>query len=157
MNDLDNVTLSEYADNPFIARLPRLVSQKDLYQQLNDPPTWSGQECHLPSFIRKHCIARLANCFFPQSRQVSLAERLGLLIRQGYVGRNPMTHAYIYHLQLLRMGVSGLLLIRAVGVLPNGLRSWCLLGKVETRRTEGGSRDLDRRDRALIRFSSIGG
>jgi hypothetical protein len=98
MNDLDNVTLSEYADNPFIARLPPLVSQKDLYQQLNDPPTWSGQECHLPSFVRKHCIARLANCFFPQSRQVSLAERLGLLIRQGYVGRNPMTHAYIYHL-----------------------------------------------------------
>jgi len=98
MNDLEDVTLPEYADNPFIARLPPLVSQKTLYQQLKDPPTWEARECQLPPFLRKHCIARLANCFLPQSRQVGLAERVGLLLRQGYVGRNPMTHAFIHHL-----------------------------------------------------------
>ena len=98
MNDLPIITLQEYANNPFIARLPPLIPQKDLYRQLKDPPLWEGRECRLPSFLRKHCIVRLANCFLPQARQVGLAERFGLLLRQGYVGRNPMTRDFVHHL-----------------------------------------------------------
>ena len=51
-----------------------------------------------PAFVRKHCIARLSNTFLPQARQVDLADRVDLLLRQGYVGRNPLKHDYLNHL-----------------------------------------------------------
>lgn len=90
--------LPEYANNPFIARLPALKSQREMYQDLLNAPHFSDREIGLPTHIRKHCIARLSKCFFPQARQVDLAERFSILLRQGYVGRNPLTHDYLRHL-----------------------------------------------------------
>lgn len=91
--------LAEYAENPFIAKLPPVLSQKALYKQLRDAPVFDEKERLYPAYLRKHCIARLANCFLPQARQVSLAERLDLLLRRGYVGRNPAKHDYLHHLR----------------------------------------------------------
>ncbi len=90
--------LPEYVDNPFIARLPGLMPQRDLLQALASRPPFDERERGYEAHIRKHCIARLARYFEPMARQVQLAERFGMLLRQGYVGRNPLTHAYIAHL-----------------------------------------------------------
>ncbi len=90
--------LPEYAENPFIARLPGLMSQRGLLQALASRPRFDEKERGYEAHIRKHCIVRLARYFEPMARQVQLAERFGMLLRQGYVGRNPLTHAYIAHL-----------------------------------------------------------
>lgn len=92
-------TLPEYAGNPFIARLPPLQSQRELYQKLLIVPYFDQKETTYPAHVRKHCIVRLVKCFLPQARQVDLADRFSLLLRQGYVGRNPLTHDYLHHLQ----------------------------------------------------------
>lgn len=91
--------LPEYAGNPFIARLPPLESQRSLYEKLLSEPYFDEKETAYPAYARKHCIVRLAKCFLPQARQIDLADRFSLLLRQGYVGRNPETHDYLHHLQ----------------------------------------------------------
>ncbi len=91
--------LPEYAANPFIASLPPLQSQRALYSKMLRVPYFDEKEGIYPAHVRKHCIVRLAKCFLPQARQVDLADRFSLLLRQGYVGRNPLTHDYLSHLQ----------------------------------------------------------
>lgn len=98
MTENSTPSLAEYDGNPFIARLPPLASQRTLHGQLNAPPLFEERERNYPPHLRKHCIARLAHCFLPQARQIELADRFGLLLRQGYLGRNPMSHDYLHHL-----------------------------------------------------------
>lgn len=92
-------TLPEYDGNPFIAKLPPLKSQLELYKELLSVPHFDIKEAAYPAHVRKHCIVRLAKCFLPQARQVDLSDRFSMLLRQGYVGRNPLTHDYLHHLQ----------------------------------------------------------
>lgn len=93
------MSLREYEDNPFIAELPSLLSQRELVRALASRPAFNEQERNYPTQLRKHCIMRLGRYFEPLERQVQLAERFGMLLRQGYIGRNPRTHDYIRHLQ----------------------------------------------------------
>jgi len=93
------MSLREYEDNPFIAELPSLLSQRELVRALASRPEFNEQERNYPTQLRKHCIMRLGRYFEPLERQVQLAERFGMLLRQGYIGRNPRTHDYIRHLQ----------------------------------------------------------
>jgi hypothetical protein len=95
-NDTSEPVLAEYADNPFISALPPMVTQKAHYQRLRLAPLFDEKERFYPAYLRKHCIARLADCFLPQARQVVLADRFDLLLRRGYVGRNPAKHDYIH-------------------------------------------------------------
>lgn len=90
--------LAEYDSNPFISRLPPPASQRVLYRKLEAPPQFDERERTYPPHLRKHCVARLAHCFLPQARQIDLADRFGLLLRQGYLGRNPVSHDYLHHL-----------------------------------------------------------
>jgi hypothetical protein len=91
--------LPEYQNNPFIAKLPPLLSQQDMLKALGSIPELNERERIYPAQLRKHCIMRLGRYFEPLERQLQLAERFGMLLRQGYIGRNPLTHDYIRHLQ----------------------------------------------------------
>lgn len=91
-------SLPEYDGNLFIAALPPLQDQKSLYKALLSGPLFDEREKRYPSYVRKHCIIRLARCFLPQARQLDLADRFGMLLRQGYVGRDPSTTAYLHRL-----------------------------------------------------------
>ncbi|MBK5205632.1 MAG: ATP-binding protein [Polaromonas sp.] len=92
-------SLPEYEGNPFIARLPPLRSQLQLPDALAARPEYHAQERGYEASLRKHCIMRLGRYFEPLERQIQLADRFGMLLRQGYIGRNPLTHDYIRHLQ----------------------------------------------------------
>lgn len=121
--------LPEYAGNPFIARLPALQSQRELYGKLLSVPYFDEKETAYPAHVRKHCIVRLAKCFLPQARQVDLADRFSLLLRQGYVGRNPLTHDYLRHLQNGFERIEGRSLEAAVSrPVQNTANSFALLG-----------------------------
>ncbi len=99
MQSADMPVLREYQDNPFIAKLPPLLSQRDMLTALANHPDFDERERAYPAQLRKHCIMRLGRYYEPLERQLQLAERFGMLLRQGYVGRNPLTHDYIRHLQ----------------------------------------------------------
>lgn len=77
--------LPEYANNPFIARLPPLMSQQEALATLTDLPAYSIAERRYPAHLRCHCIQRLARYFDPMNRHLTLEHRISALIRQGYI------------------------------------------------------------------------
>ncbi|CAO3417836.1 ATP-binding protein [Azospirillum doebereinerae] len=90
--------LPEYRDNPFINRLPPVLSIADALRTLTNLPTHSDEERHYPAHLRCHCLQRLGRYFVPLERHLQLEARLSALIRQGYVGRNPNTTDYLHRL-----------------------------------------------------------
>lgn len=92
-------SLPEYEDNPFIAVLPPLQSKRQLLDSLAARPAYNAVERGYEASLRKHCVMRLGRYFEPLERQIQLADRFGMVLRQGYIGRNPVTHDYIRHLQ----------------------------------------------------------
>jgi hypothetical protein len=101
MKNLDSIpiTLPEYANNPFITALPPLLSKLEQLEALAVKPMYDAKERLYPAHLRKHCLLRLGRYFEPLERQLQLAERFGILLRQGYIGRNPNTPSYIHRLQ----------------------------------------------------------
>lgn len=91
-------TLPEY-DNPFIERLPPILSEREVFTTLRDLPHHDEAERSLPSHLRVHCAMRLGRYFNPNERHIALERRIDLLIRQGYIGRNPKTTGYYLRLQ----------------------------------------------------------
>lgn len=92
-------TLPEYRDNPFISTLPPILSVADALRQLTELPSFDEGERHYPAHLRAHCVQRLSRYFDPLDRHLTLESRFSMLIRQGYIGRNPATGDYVRRLQ----------------------------------------------------------
>jgi hypothetical protein len=91
--------LPEYADNPFICALPAIRDQSTAINELRLLPTFNPEEVNLPPHIRVHAMQRLLTQFFqPFAQHVTLETRFAILIRQGYIGRNPETPDFKKHL-----------------------------------------------------------
>lgn len=82
-------TLPEYENNPYISRLPALVGPTAIGEDLAKPPSWDSEERQLSPTLRRHCVHRLKDAFFPGNRAVMFADDFGMLLRRGYVGRDP--------------------------------------------------------------------
>jgi hypothetical protein len=93
----DPFDLPEYRDNPFINRLPPLRDHHAVLDGLTDLPAFDPAERTYPAHIRLHCLQRLTRYFDPNERHLDLDQRLDLMIRQGYVGRDPLTTGYMDH------------------------------------------------------------
>jgi hypothetical protein len=107
MTTLPEPSLPEYDGNPFIATLPPILSQREWRDSLRKPAIFDVAERGFAPKLRKHCVLRLSRHYDPVARQIQLAERLDMLIRQGYIGRNPSTTDYIQHLQASAERVEG--------------------------------------------------
>lgn len=82
--------LQEYAENPLIAALPMIMSPVDTVATLKRTPTFNDEEKALPGHIRVHAINRLTRNFFvPQTLHLILEQKISVLIRKSYLGRNP--------------------------------------------------------------------
>lgn len=97
-DDADLPELPEYRDNPFINRLPSVLSIPEALRNLTQLPLHRDEERQYPAHLRCHCLQRLGRYFVPLERHLQLEVRLSALIRQGYVGRNPNTTDYLYRL-----------------------------------------------------------
>lgn len=92
--------LEEYANNPLISALPPIYSAQEAVSLLRNTPKFSEEEKYLDGHIRVHAIARLLHSFFqPLKHHLQLEQKLSLIVRQGYVGRNPSTGDFYSHLQ----------------------------------------------------------
>jgi hypothetical protein len=87
--DIEQSVLPEYRDNPFIAALPPLWSTSETYERLRLLPHYDPAERLYADHVRPHCIMRLFRYFEPLEQHLTLADRFGMLLRQGYLGRNP--------------------------------------------------------------------
>ncbi|CAO3424428.1 ATP-binding protein [Azospirillum argentinense] len=92
-------TLPEYRDNPFISALPPILSTVEALERLTDLPRFDEAERRYPAHLRAHCVQRLGRYFDPLDRHLLLESRFSMLVRQGYLGRNPATGDYVRRLQ----------------------------------------------------------
>ena len=91
--------LPEYRDNPLISCLPPILSQAEAFKALIDHPQFDPAERNAPDHIRLHMLQRLNHYFEPLAEHLKLESRLGLMIRQGYISRNPLDGSYLKSLQ----------------------------------------------------------
>ncbi|MFD1627711.1 hypothetical protein [Azospirillum griseum] len=82
-DDADLPELPEYRDNPFINRLPPVLSIPDALRNLTQLPLHREEERQYPAHLRCHCLQRLGRYFVPLERHLQLEVRLSALIRQG--------------------------------------------------------------------------
>ncbi len=97
--DIEQSVLPEYRDNPFIAALTPLWSTSENYDRLRMLPNYDPAERLYADHVRPHCIMRLFRYFEPLEQHLTLADRFGMLLRQGYLGRNPSQGDYQRQLQ----------------------------------------------------------
>ena len=89
-----------YSGNPFIEALPPLQESIQEAKSLKSNLKFRPEDLHQSNIIRAHNICRIIDDYFqPLSLHLSLTERVSIMIRGGYVGRNPKTGDLQKHLQ----------------------------------------------------------
>lgn len=92
--------VSAYSGNPFIEALPPLQESVDSAASLRSTMLFNADDLQKPRVVRAHNICRIADEYFqPLGAHMLLSERVSLMIRGGYVGRNPKTGDLQRHLQ----------------------------------------------------------
>jgi hypothetical protein len=83
------MNLPEYEGNAYIAGLPAIEGPQRIFETLSRPPSWDASDRQLSPVLRRHCVQRLKRYFRPGPRHVMLAEEFGMMLRNGYLGRDP--------------------------------------------------------------------
>lgn len=92
--------IKRYRDNPLIEALPPIMKVDDVYQKLAGKVDFDPKDCFAEDRARAHEICALIDDFFqPLSNHVQLEEKLSILIRSGYVGRNIKDGSLNRHMQ----------------------------------------------------------
>lgn len=95
--DYQDPLLEDYRGNPLLEALPPIWDDKTVVNKLASRPIFQTSERDLPVHLRLHCVQRISRDFFrPLSRHLELQSSISRLIRDGYVGRNPLTPNYAF-------------------------------------------------------------
>ncbi len=84
--------LEEYRGNPLIEALPKIwEDDTELVKILASRPPHNKNELALSPRLRMHAVARILDgkFFYPLPSHLSLEKKLSLMIRSGYIKRNP--------------------------------------------------------------------
>lgn len=92
--------VESYKGNPFIEALPKIYSIKDIKGVLQGNVAFNSTDVFSKDRERPHEIASLLDDFFqPIGNHMQLEEKLSIMIRRGYVGRNISDGSLNSHLQ----------------------------------------------------------
>ena len=84
--------VSDYQGNPFIEALPVIFEAEDTIQAIKGTIEFKLSDRQLPNNTRAHIISQLLNNFFhPIKRHLTLEQKISIMLRKGYVGRNIIT------------------------------------------------------------------
>ncbi|WP_281559090.1 AAA family ATPase [Thalassomonas sp. RHCl1] len=92
--------IPKYRGNPFIEALTPIMSTSKIREGLTGKVDFNPEEAHWDANKRMHLIAQLLDDFFqPLANHLQLESKLSIMIRQGYVGRNPEDGSLNEHMQ----------------------------------------------------------
>lgn len=92
--------VNAYQGNPFIEALPPLQDSTEAALSLRTTTGFGAADKVQSRSVRAHNICRIIDDFFqPLGVHMLLSERISLMIRGGYVGRNPKIGDFQRHLQ----------------------------------------------------------
>jgi AAA domain len=120
--------LPEYRDNAFIRGLPPIQSVTEAYRSLNDPPFFEPSERGMAAALRRHCVLRLGRYYDPLPRHCDLSANVEMIIRQGYIGRNPSNNKFRIQIQNSAYCVRRKSFSELYRPVWNTATSFCLIG-----------------------------
>ena len=81
--------IERYKNNPFIEALPLILEPQSFINILSGKVEFSQSDKNASASLRSHMLVGLMNNFFqPITRHVHLENKISILLREGYVGRN---------------------------------------------------------------------
>jgi energy-coupling factor transporter ATP-binding protein EcfA2 len=86
--------IKEYKHNPLIEALPPIFSKQEVIELLSYFPHFDEAERLLDGQYRIHLIQRIFNIFQVLPLHLDVESRISRMIRQGYLGRNPLSPSY---------------------------------------------------------------
>jgi 3-deoxy-D-manno-octulosonate 8-phosphate phosphatase KdsC-like HAD superfamily phosphatase len=86
--------IEDYIGNPFIEALPPILTKEEVIENIAYYPNYSEKERQLEPHLRVHIIQRIFQYFQPLAHHIDLENRISRMIRQGYMGRNPIKPQY---------------------------------------------------------------
>jgi hypothetical protein len=90
----------KYRENPLIEALPPIMSVKQIKKGLMGTVEFDPKDIFVDGRKRAHVIASLLDDFFqPLASHLQLEEKISIMIRQGYVGRNLKDGSLNSHMQ----------------------------------------------------------
>jgi len=93
-------TIEKYRGNPFIETLPPTMSISEIRDGLRGEAHFVHSDIFASGQERAHIITSLLDDFFqPLAQHVQLNEKISLMIRQGYIGRNLSDGSLNSHMQ----------------------------------------------------------
>jgi len=93
--------IPEYANNPFIERLPPILPMSVLQATYDRPPLLTPSDPTRPPEERLHIVLRLRRYSQPTVGARELGRRIEQMVRQGYIYRNPNNPAWLRGVELL--------------------------------------------------------
>lgn len=84
----------DYKNNPLIEALPDLIEEDEVIDLLAEYPYFDKEERKLNKLYRCHLVQRIFQYFQPLSIHLDLYTRFSMVIRQGYLTRNPINIEY---------------------------------------------------------------
>jgi len=89
-----------YRGNPFIEALPPIMSVQQIKKSLTGKIKYNPQDVFCNGQERAHEVAALLDDFFqPLGDHLQLEEKISIMMRVGYVGRNPIDGSHNAHMQ----------------------------------------------------------
>ncbi|MYL54026.1 AAA family ATPase [Pontibacillus yanchengensis] len=82
--------LEEYENNPFIKALPPIQSLGTSYEHMIVDQVFSEEEVKLPEELKNFVLPKLKRLYLPHSKSLDLEKRISMVMRYGYLGRNPL-------------------------------------------------------------------
>lgn len=85
----------DYKDNPMIEALPELIDDEAVIDMLSEYPYFNKEERNLDKIYRCHLVQRIFQYFQPLGIHLDLYNKFSIILRQGYISRNPITLEYV--------------------------------------------------------------
>jgi 3-deoxy-D-manno-octulosonate 8-phosphate phosphatase KdsC-like HAD superfamily phosphatase len=86
--------IEDYIGNPLIEALPSILTKEEVIENIAYYPNYYEKERQLEPHLRVHIIQRIFQYFQPLANHIDLENRISRMIRQGYLGRNPIKPQY---------------------------------------------------------------
>ena len=87
--DYKKTDIKRYDGNPFIEALPPILEPKDVILAIGSSIEFSESDKNATATRRSHMLVGLMNSFFqPIARHIQLENRISMMMREGYIGRN---------------------------------------------------------------------
>ena len=100
INAVYRKSFGSYKGNPFIEALPNVLEPTQVAKRLKGSIEFNHSDCQASSSVRAHLISQMMGLFFqPINRHIDLEKKLSIMIREGYVGRNPKDGSLNTHFQ----------------------------------------------------------